>query len=682
MADRLYRNVFASLLVVCGLGLVSLAGAQPLVSGKPIKVGVNGGVGLLAAPNTYSCVPLGHAKVFDGKRPDFFLAATRGLEPGVFLYGYLRQNDRNQPVFAPPVPVKLPFTGREPPDGTIFQTSDGTIHGCFFAGGKLTHCVMDVKEKAFREVASLALKGAPRGLGRFTVTRHDDTQIDLVFSASNGAKGPTGDTNSDDFAHYDGTGAYRGQWPYAGLVGVSVKPDLSGLVGEPRQLTRSLQEVRGYASPTGVALGSAGGNAGVISGGRYGNFYYFSLDPGSATDGERKILVNTQGNVIRHPTVGASPIAYPSTSGQATDLLVGGEGAVYYYRFSGKFDPQGRPMYDDAEPVWQEDADLYTGSLPVPSAADWDGDGNTDLIVGNSEGRILFHKNHGSDREPEFGIGEPMRAGGNVIEIQQGYRSVQGPGEARWGYSCPTVADWNEDGLPDLLISSARPEHWIAMNVGTKTEPKLSEPRPIYLDGLDLHGQWRTRPAVAKMGRRMAYITQDDAGALRRYWRIDDTNVEDAGPLTLTTGASITVHITPGAGPGQKGRPKLELVDWDGDGALDLFVGTAKRGSLPEPERGLPWLRRKGSGPGVINLQVVYLRNAGTNEAPAFEYPRQLQFRGKDIYLGAHANSPEACTFGEMGKLPNLLIGMESGRIYFFHHDDVTFYEPPPEARD
>jgi hypothetical protein len=73
---------------------------------------------------------------------------------------------------------------------------------------------------------------------------------------------------------------------------------------------------------------------------------------------------------------------------------------------------------------------------------------------------------------------------------------------------------------------------------------------------------------------------------------------------------------------------------------------------------------------------VVYLRNVGTNESPVYEYPRQLQFRGKDIYHGAHANSPAVCMLGDVeANKPNLLIGMESGRLYFYRHDDITFFE-------
>ena len=106
-------------------------------------------------------------------------------------------------------------------------------------------------------------------------------------------------------------------------------------------------------------------------------------------------------------------------------------------------------------------------------------------------------------------------------------------------------------------------------------------------------------------------------------------------------------------------------------------TGCAKRGSFPEPDVGLPWARRRKTA----SLQVVYFRNVGTNAAPKYEYPKQLQFRGKDTYHGAHANSPAACMLGEnKNGRPNLLIGMESGRLFFYAHDDITFIEAPSQA--
>ena len=288
---------------------------------------------------------------------------------------------------------------------------------------------------------------------------------------------------------------------------------------------------------------------------------------------------------------------------------------------------------------------------------------------------MLFFKNRGSNCEPRFDNGIARKANHQEIHEQPGYYGIQGPYETRWGYTCPTVSDWNQDGLPDLLLSGATARHDVFLNTGTRNEPRLSARHPLYFDDLELHGTWRVKPGVAEIEGRMAYIMQDDDDTLHLYWRIDNHNVEDGGKLTLASnGRPITGYMVGEEyWPGLRGCAKIDISDWDGDGLLDLIVGTVKRGAFPEPESGLPWSRIQQ---GKCSLQVLWLRNVGTNTQPQYEYPRQFQFRGKDITLGSHSNAPVACSLGDTTGGPNLVIGTESGRFYYYEHDDLTFFEP------
>lgn len=672
LVNRFRRSlgVLAGVALLAGVSHAQLS----LVSNDTLKVRVNDGVGLLASPNAYKTIPVGAAHVFGGRRPDIFINATRGIEPALYLYRWVRDNENGQPIFAPPVKVKHPFAEPAVPEGAILHTDGGRIQGFWFDQGHLVRCVFDPKTLEFKQDARLAIKGLPRAPSDVTAIPLGGDRLQVIVSCSNGARyRPAGDQSSDDYVLYNGAGVFRGEWPYSGLYSFEVKVDLSQVTGPPALLSQKREEVRSGGAPLSPVTYDSLQKRGIIAGANLGNLYFFPFSTGGSRQcDEKRMLFSTAGHSIRHPTVGATPIVYPNQEGEAVDLMVGGEGALFYYRFTGRFHENGHPVYGEPEPVWQEDAMLFTGTLPVPSVVDWDGDSATDLIVGNSEGLVLLFKNHGSDRDPKFGIGEPLRANGEVIHVQPGYYGIQGPFETRWGYTCPNVADWNGDGLPDLLLSSATAKHEVFLNIGTRTEPRLAAGRSIFFDGLELHGTWRVRPGVARIDGRMAYIIQDDENALHLYWRIDDYNVEDGGQLRLTNGRNITSHITgANTGPGQKGRAKIEIVDWDGDGKFDLFVGTAKRGSFPEPDIGLPWARRRTGA----NLQVVFFRNVGTNAVPVYEYPRQLQFRGTDIYYGAHANSPVACNWGDTSRGPNLLIGMEAGRIYFFQHEDVTFLD-------
>jgi hypothetical protein len=47
-----------------------------------------------------------------------------------------------------------------------------------------------------------------------------------------------------------------------------------------------------------------------------------------------------------------------------------------------------------------------------------------------------------------------LEAGGEVFRIMAGNRSIQGPAEAKWGYTTLSIADWDGDGRPDILFNS------------------------------------------------------------------------------------------------------------------------------------------------------------------------------------------------------------------------------------
>lgn len=667
------------LIVLAALAVAApaIAAVAPPVSGEPLKVTANDGVGLLAAPWAYTTIPLGAAKVSGGARPDVFVTSTGGVVRAAYLYKYVRDADDGRPVFAPPVQLTHPLEGNgRLPDGTIYTAADGTVYGLFVGGKSITRLRFDPKANAFVEAGRISLPTLPSGAGSVAVIGQQGDTLELALSAQTGGKAPEGDKTSDDFSMFDGAGLYRGVWPYEGVYRAVVSADLAKVIEPAKLWSASPREVRGSMTIAG-AFGVAG-TPGLIATGRYGNAYFFPIT--GSTLGERQMMTDARGVVLRHPSVRAVSIPYPSRDGKSLDLIAGGEGPLYYYKATNRVDGRGAPMFDAPTPVWQQDADLYAGSLAIPTLVDWDGDGQQDLIVGNSQGQVLFFRNVGTDALPSFGLGQRVQAAGRDIEIQQGYWSVQNITEARWGYTCPTVYDWNGDGLPDLLMGSALLPHYVYLNVGTRTQPKLEAPIALQDEGVNLTGYWRTRPGVAKMGGRTAYVMQDADGMLSRYWRLDDANVLRDGPFRLTTGAPISIHVD-GEGAGQKGRPTIELADWDGDGVLDCFVGTAKRGALPEPQFGLPWYRRNVKGPAALNLQLVYLRNAGTDARPAFEYPAQLTFKGKDFYLGAHVNSPVVAKFGpvEDGR-PNLLIGVESGRIHWYAHNDIGL-APRPATR-
>jgi hypothetical protein len=78
-----------------------------------------------------------------------------------------------------------------------------------------------------------------------------------------------------------------------------------------------------------------------------------------------------------------------------------------------------------------------------PVIVDLDGDGKKDLLAGNTEGKLLFYSNTGSDAAPSFSGYTSVEADGVPIDL---------PGSPRSRHS---VCDWTGDGVPDVLVGAS-----------------------------------------------------------------------------------------------------------------------------------------------------------------------------------------------------------------------------------
>ncbi|WP_395740451.1 FG-GAP repeat domain-containing protein [Prosthecobacter sp.] len=651
-----------SLLLSLIFAVTCLAAEPHLPEGtKALASAAVNGRGPLALVNLNHHV-LGHAGVFGGKGDDLFVAGYGGPQ-AVHLFRWVDTAEKGAPVFAQPVEVKCAYKEK----GSVFQRKDGVIIGLWIDKDALVTTEFDRETLEFRETKRTKLPGAVKSPGSVGVLLNEDGGYDLAFEMSNGGKGPEGSPNTEEWRPFNSSGIAVGDLRYRYLMGVNSK-------GEAKQITKTKNEV--YFSMHGItwlSLGK-GRERDVVTGSRQGNLVYYRNRAASGFDLETKRLIaGEDGNALRHPSINPSVCAYGG------GLIACGEGSLYFYRFTGKFTKAGAPVFAEPVSVLQEHADLYAGTLPSPTAVDWDGDGVLDILAGNSEGFVLFFKNVGRNEEPKFLPATRVHAGGREIQVQAGYAgSLQGLQEARWGYLSPNVIDWNGDGLPDLITCDITGNYLIYVNCGTKTEARLDAAHPIYCDGIDLHGMWRCRAALAKIGERVALAIVDGDDQFHLYWRIDDYNVEDGGKLLLEDGKPIGAS---GGVAGMSGRCKLDFFDWNEDGNLDFVIGTGRVCSIPDRETGYP-MAALGQNPvvgGVIGKLVdsalptklkktlgtpLVMLNTGTNAKMQFARPLTFQdAEGKVIQPGgAHETGAVGTMLGGNG--PNLLICNEAGRMF------------------
>lgn len=655
------KRFFISVLLVC---LPVLVGAVVPENGKPLMAGGPDGLAPLQLNRNITGKVMGYARL-DGSE-SVFLFAPSGLDIGMWLCA--REDDIDgHAVFSKTARLSNPWD-KKPGNARVFQDGDD-VYMIRLNKTKLTLAKWDGMSN-FEECFNTPLAGLPASVASFSIIRRDKRTLEVA------ALCPNGEAYRPDYLYkiteslYDGAGTYRGNFPKCGLYRLFLDNDFCQL-GVAERVSADDDVLVCGAS---VAIV---GDRGYVVTNPQGAMKFLPYDKKLPKGGESAdYLRRADGTVITFPCHGAGVCTVPAADGSLTRLMVGGESAFYTMDLSAQA-VAGSAAFDDPVVVLEKNAPLYGGSLTVPNVVDWDGDGVLDIVAGNSEARILFYKNYGTDADPDFRMPVALEAAGQEILLRPGYYVTQGPGEGAWGYVAPTVFDWNGDGLLDIITSGSIAHYKVYLNVGSATSPELAAPFDLYCDGYQLHGVWRVRPAVARIDGEVYILTQDDGNALHLYRRADDRTVLDCGRILLEDGSAITGHngdLEP-LGLGQWGRAKLRFYDWDGDGDLDLFLGCIKRASFPAPQTGLPYRRFKAK---KVGMQVLYFENVGDATAAGMKFaqPRQVQIDGKDVPLGAHSNAPEPCLLGPVSDgAANLLVGCESGKFFFFERSHITFVD-------
>ena len=368
-------------------------------------------------------------------------------------------------------------------------------------------------------------------------------------------------------------------------------------------------------------------------------------------------IKDARGGEVRMELQMIVPIAFDWDKDGDLDLIVGDEdGRVAFVENTGRLAPDRTPVF--ARPVYfRQQADtLKCGALATPFGVDWDGDGDQDIVSGNTAGYLeLFENLSGPGvARPKWAAPRRLEVAGRPFRVTAGPNgSIQGPAEAKWGYTTLNVADWDIDGLPDVVLNSILGEVVWLKNIGRRAAPKLAAPQSIEVEwngpppalawgwrkpsGKALLTQWRTTPVVFDFNRDSLpdLAMLDHVGYLVFFERVKcGVRLALKAPRRAFVDENGLALRLNSNHAGRSGRRKICVTDWDGDGRFDLLLNSANANLLRQIEaRDDHWFFRDE---GALSLQNI---------------------EGHDV-------SPAAVDFNNDG-IPDFLGGAEDGRFYY-----------------
>jgi hypothetical protein len=303
---------------------------------------------------------------------------------------------------------------------------------------------------------------------------------------------------------------------------------------------------------------------------------------------------------------------------------------------------------------------------------------------------------------PVFAAPQNVQAGATALDVD--------------AYSVPALADWNADGVRDLIVgektASGAGKVRVYLNSGTAAAPIFESSVYAQQGGSDL-----SVPGAGCLGIFPRVFDWDRDGKQDLVVGLADGRVQVFPNVATNTAPAFgnPTYITVGPA-GTKAeldvgvRATPDIVDWNNDGREDLVVGALDgkvrilldQATVGAPDFGSTLVLRDGANDltvasgrssvavadmnrdgrkdlllGNTDGQLFFYPNVGTDRAPAFAGSEMIAVGGVNVDLpGSPRTRPFIGSLQPQG-LPELWLGEEQG---FVQHYDVSSWSSPTSA--
>ena len=343
------------------------------------------------------------------------------------------------------------------------------------------------------------------------------------------------------------------------------------------------------------------------------------------------------------------------------------------------------PRFEQSNLCQSVSAVMALSGQAWPYLCDWDNDGDLDMLVGGGYGwpRILI--NEGSNERMAFTESQYILSEGKPIRLTRDQILMGGEDWHDMGYPYPVFTDWDNDGMPDLLLPNETNRIFWYKNIGTLEKPQFGPRLQIICDGYPDSPEfrslsrrrvndkswtpypheeerpfyWRTGAAFADWNNDglMDFITHDGythkATLFTQYYDVEGKlRLKKEDVLKLEDGRLIDDRIVNRT---SHWTESFKAVDWDGDGLMDLIYSCA------------------GS---TGNSSIYLLKNVGTKDLPVFAAPRTFSCYGEPIKVTIHGPHPWVGDLDGDNK-PDVLTCVEWSVYPFFSHNAIEMGTRP-----